>query len=154
MFYVKGNALLSSLSQPSPEQTNSNARVEQQQQDDYNGHHTLSVGKSATWFPLCLFAAIVLSMFSSLYPTLVMSVVFRAQASAVSPDGKPLPPIGNNSNDNVPLVIDCPRLPPREGAKSVRDLRPDDIRLVMGIGDRYVRAIQKRTSCMCMPTSR
>ncbi|KAJ8663321.1 hypothetical protein O0I10_000560 [Lichtheimia ornata] len=65
-----------------------------------------------------------------------MSIVFRAQASAISPDGKPLPPpVGNNSNDNVPLIIDCPRLPPREGAKSVQDLRPDDIRLVMGIGD-------------------
>lgn len=145
MFYVKGNAFLSSLSQPSPEQANCNARVERQQQDYNNGHHILAVGKSATWFPLCLFAAIVLSMFTSIYPTLVMSIVFRAQASAISPDGKPLPPpVGNNSNDNVPLIIDCPRLPPREGAKSVQDLRPDDIRLVMGIGDRYVRAIQKK----------
>lgn len=135
MFYVKGNAFLSSLSQPSPE-VNSNTKVEIQMQD-YNGHHHhfTAIGKSATWFSLCLFSAFVLSMFSSIYPTLAMSVVFRTQASTVSPDGHP-PPTGNNSNASVPLVIDCPRLPPRKGAQSVQDLRPDDIRLVMGIGDR------------------
>ncbi|KAI7882061.1 hypothetical protein K492DRAFT_128088 [Lichtheimia hyalospora FSU 10163] len=63
-----------------------------------------------------------------------MSAIYRAQASAVSPEGQP-PSTGNNSNERVPLIIDCPRLPPREGAQSVKDLRPDDIRLVMGIGD-------------------
>ncbi|KAI8059301.1 hypothetical protein BC940DRAFT_282062 [Gongronella butleri] len=48
---------------------------------------------------------------------------------------------GNNGNNTypvppgVPLAIPCPPLPPRPTPKRVSDLRADDIRAVIGIGD-------------------
>ena len=39
---------------------------------------------------------------------------------------------------NVQSISDCPALPPRKSPpKDVTDLRPDDIKVVAALGDRY-----------------
>ncbi|CAO3609698.1 unnamed protein product [Cunninghamella blakesleeana] len=43
---------------------------------------------------------------------------------------------GRNGNlSNLPLLLSCPQLSPRQTAKSINDLRADDIKVVIGIGD-------------------
>ncbi|KAI9491110.1 hypothetical protein BDB00DRAFT_767667 [Zychaea mexicana] len=63
------------------------------------------------------------------------SVLKTTALAYVDPSGVPA---NNGPNGfDVPLEIGCPRLPSRPdgGAKSVKDLRPDDIKVVIGIGD-------------------
>jgi phospholipase B1 len=49
-------------------------------------------------------------------------------------------PLSNTTINGTEVLLDtkCPFLTPRDGpAQSVQDLRPDDIRIVAGLGDRY-----------------
>ncbi|KAI8147093.1 hypothetical protein BJV82DRAFT_553010 [Fennellomyces sp. T-0311] len=70
-----------------------------------------------------------------------MPLVLEATTLAfVNPAG--IPNNNNNNSFDVPLPLDCPRLTKRSdgGAKTVKDLRPDDIRVVIGIGDSVMAA--------------
>ncbi|ORY97716.1 hypothetical protein BCR43DRAFT_437435 [Syncephalastrum racemosum] len=79
-------------------------------------------------FPVFFVAAILLPSIAALYPFLVIPVLFQPAATANN--------ASQHGNFSVPLGIGCPRLTPRDARPtSVRDLRPDDIRVVMGLGD-------------------
>ena len=155
MFYVKGSTFLSSLSSNPPDRlqennnnNNNNDNTREQRNDNvlsssvtmayyyYDSHAT----KAVESLPFCIIGAAILCMLSVLYTTFLIPTVLRTTALSYN-DSNGFP--GNNNNSNgrgyaVPLEIGCPSLSPRTdgGAKSVKDLRADDIKVVIGIGDR------------------
>lgn len=140
MFYVKGNSYLLSFSKK---------RLDIQQQEEEAAHiidstqqqplnnnnssffsHFLFV--SSDMLPTFLIVASSMSLLAYLYSILMIPMVMTAT----------IPTLVNQTVNatrgiEVPLDIHCPFLTPRaEPIKNVHDLRPDDIRIVMGLGDR------------------
>lgn len=146
MFYVKGNSYLLSFSRK---------RLDIQQQEEEAAHiidttqqqhlnnnssffsHFLFV--SSDMLPTFLIVASSMSLLAYLYSILMIPMVMTAT----------IPTLGNQTANatrgiEVPLDIHCPFLTPRtEPTKNVHDLRPDDIHIVMGLGDRYIKIISR-----------
>ena len=159
MFYVKGSTFLSSLSSNPPDRlqennnnnNNNNNDTGEQRNDNSENGLTSSAGiiyyyydkhatKAVESLPFCIIGASILCMLSVLYTTFLIPAVLRTTALSYA-DSNGLPGNDNNSNGRgyaVPLEIGCTPLSPRTdgGAKSVKDLRVDDIKVVIGIGDR------------------
>lgn len=147
MFYVKGNAFLSALT--SSGTTLMRTSVMRRREDPQRlGNDKQSIvdsinpatvaKKSLDFFPICFLTSMALILIPILCSLMATSKILE---SAISTN------YGDNAGDknssgvignfNVPLAIDCPHLPARKSpSKSVRDLRPDDIRVVAGLGDR------------------
>lgn len=84
--------------------------------------------------PTFLFAASSMLIVTYLYSVLLIPTVMTATIANLKND--PNSTVFNGTAQ-VPLDIKCPFLSPRSSpAQSVRDLRPDDFRIVMGLGDR------------------
>lgn len=102
------------------------------------------VKKSLDFFPVCFFAAVALTLIPILCSVMVTPKLLETTIGTLKNDG-----LGDSgapgANFNVPLAINCPHLHPRKTpARSVRDLRPDDIRVVAGLGDRCVIVCEVR----------
>lgn len=149
MFYVKGAAFLHSFSSPRrPEPVAASATDNNtaaggastsasQLPDSENSSQEEPIQFSAdielafNMFPVFFIAAVSLPLIAALYPFLVIPVLLQSVATTANNN------TSHPGNFSVPLGIDCPRLTPRNSPPtSVRDLRPDDIRIVMGLGDR------------------
>lgn len=98
--------------------------------------------------PVFLILASSMSLLAYIYTILLIPSVMTATIPALSNH------TGNTTEYNgteVPLDIGCPFLKPRDQpAQDVHDLRPDDIKIVMGLGDSVMAAfaakgIQKDT---------
>lgn len=128
MFYVRGKSFISSLSNPPDlvnieegEYTDNPSQIETITPSVIIHCFLLTVDR----LPAFLFAASFMSLIAYLYTLLLIPFVTTV----------PVAPIVNIS---VPLDIGCPQLAPRTTpATSVHDLRPDDIKVVAGLGDRY-----------------
>lgn len=133
MFYVKGNSHILSFSNPLTNQQEEEGLIllTEQQTDtsSFIVHHLL---RSIDMLPAFLVIASSLSLMAYLYTILLIPTVMTAT----------IPMLNNqtlnttNNAINVPIDIGCPFLLPQTVlAKDVHDLRPDDIRIVIGLGD-------------------
>lgn len=139
MFYVKGNSFLLSFSKRldllESNSTSSKERTPLQLQDDKSSSFIshLHLG-GVDMLPVFLVLASSMSLLAYTYTILMIPTVMTATIPALSNH------TGNATGYNgteVPLDIQCPFLKPRnEPVQSVHDLRPDDIKIVMGLGDR------------------
>lgn len=147
MFYVKGNAFLSALT--SSGTTLMRTSVMRRREDPQRlGNDKQSIvdninpatvaKKSLDFFPICFLTSMALILIPILCSLMATSKILESAISTNYDDNAgDKNSSGVIGNFNVPLAIDCPRLPARKSpSKSVRDLRPDDIRVVAGLGDR------------------
>lgn len=127
MFYVKGNSYISSFSNP-PTST----KIEEgKSESDLSLIETITPSiiihcfiSAADRLPVFLFTASFMSLLAYLYTLFLIPIVITV-------------PVTPSNNITVPLDIGCPFLKPRTTpAKSVHDLRPDDIKIIAGLGDR------------------
>lgn len=128
MFYTKGDSYLLSIRETLIQGRNRQDKETQRLYKD-NDHFPSSV---VHFFIACfdnlptfLWMASLLSILSYLYTIFLLPVIMTAAV-----------PSNVTNVFHVPLDIQCPFLTPRAPATSVHDLRPDDIRVVAGIGDR------------------
>ncbi|KAI9301586.1 hypothetical protein BJ944DRAFT_271274 [Cunninghamella echinulata] len=152
MFYVTGQTFISSLADykkytvkttslastsTAPLHTN-----ERNNQVDatvlINGQQKLE--RALTWFPAILILACLLPLLAYLYILLALPEIMKSTNLAFDndPNNNSYNNSNNNSNggaNNLPLILACPTLRPRQPAKSVDDLRADDIKVVIGVGD-------------------
>ncbi|CAO3634601.1 unnamed protein product [Mucor fragilis] len=88
--------------------------------------------------PTFLFAASSMLIVAYLYSVLLIPTVMTATIANLKND--PNNTVFNGTAQ-VPLDIKCPFLTPRSSpAQNVHDLRPDDFRIVMGLGDSVMAA--------------
>lgn len=125
MFYVRGKYFLSSFSDPTTldqiEEGDSISSLQESLTPSIVIHCFIT---AVDILPTFLLAASFMSILAYLYSILLLPLVTTL----------PVDPIVNIS---VPLDIGCPLLKPRSTpAQSVHDLRPDDIKIVAGLGDR------------------
>ncbi|KAG0185992.1 DnaJ (Hsp40), sub C, member 2 [Apophysomyces sp. BC1034] len=125
MFYVKGNTFLSSLS-------TTVRKIDKEERDkkvDQPFKPSLPQRRADMMLHL-LCISVMLSLVSFFY-TLLLLPIFLASLAGVQTTS-----VGNLFNLSLPLNLTCPPLSPRtEPPQSVYDLRPDDIQVIMGIGD-------------------
>lgn len=132
MFYVKGNSHLLSFSNPlanEQREEEGNTLLTEQTIDtsSYIVHNLLG---SIDMLPTFLLVASSMSLVAYLYTILLIPTVMTAT----------LPAPSNTTLNSLP-IISCPALLPRSApAQDVHDLRPDDISIVMGIGDSVMAA--------------
>ncbi|KAG1234511.1 hypothetical protein G6F68_002725 [Rhizopus microsporus] len=124
MFYVRGKYFLSSFSDPTTldqiEEGDSISSLQELLTPSIVIHCFIT---AVDILPTFLLAASFMSILAYLYSILLLPLVTTL----------PVDPIVNIS---VPLDIGCPLLKPRSTpAQSVHDLRPDDIKIVAGLGD-------------------
>jgi phospholipase B1 len=137
MFYVKGKSFLLSFSTEKTPSTSRGAEITQELLDSNTEEKDLSHDSHLYLHTfrnigVLLMVALAMSAISYLYTMLlfptVLSLTLRQN------------PLDNNNGTNTanyPLNIGCPQLQPRESAATnVHDLRPDDIKIVAGVGDR------------------
>lgn len=159
MFYVKGNSFLLSFSKQFDLENNNNSSNSSSKekeriplQENQNGLFTSFIAHLFTggfdMLPVFLILASSMSLLAYIYTILLIPSVMTATIPALSNH------TGNTTEYNgteVPLDIGCPFLKPRDQpAQDVHDLRPDDIKIVMGLGDSVMAAfaakgIQKDT---------
>lgn len=138
MFYVKGKSHLLHLL---PTATTAQENEDEQDltgsieltADTFSStivHYLLSC---VDLLPGFLIMASSMTLLAYIYTLLIIPTVFTAVI-----------PAGNGTMFNgtdVPIDIGCPFLTPRETpAQNVRDLRPDDIKFVIGLGDSVMAA--------------
>ncbi|CEG83532.1 hypothetical protein RMATCC62417_17437 [Rhizopus microsporus] len=124
MFYVRGKYFLSSFSDPTAfdqvEEGDSASSLQKPLTPSVIIHCFIT---AIDILPTFLLAASFMSILAYLYSILLLPLVTTL----------PVDPVVNIS---VPLDIGCPLLKPRSTpAQSVHDLRPDDIKIVAGLGD-------------------
>lgn len=134
MFYVKGNSHLLSFSNP----------LANQQKEEEEGHKLLTERQTDTssfiihhllgcvdMLPAFLVIASSMSLLTYLYTILLIPTVMTATLSMLNNQTQ-----NGTIATNIPVDIGCPFLLPRSTpALDVHDLRPDDISIVIGLGD-------------------
>lgn len=139
MFFVKGKSHLLSFSNPLVTgQTEEDGLVllEESELIDSTSSNIHQLLNSIDMLPTFLLIASSMSLIAYLYTILLIPIVLTAT----------LPPAINNqtiqnaTNATLPNIY-CPALLPRTTpVQNVHDLRPDDIRIVIGIGDSVMAA--------------
>jgi len=145
MFYIKGDSFLLSFSKhpllPLQEQKQQGEEGEALQYLDQHRQDLSSTIIHYFWgcfdmLPKFLFAASTMCIIAYLCSVLLIPTVMTATIANLKND--PNSTVFNGTAE-VPLDIKCPFLSPRTSPpQNVHDLRPDDFRIVMGLGDRYV----------------
>lgn len=148
MFYVKGKAFVLSFSKPPASSAillPISKENQQQQQElvtvssiDDKAKHSSTIlhylWGSIDMLPAFLAIASSMVMIAYLYTVLLLPTVMTATIE--KSQNNTLTKVDNGTE--VPLDTKCPFLKPRDyPPESVHDLRPDDIRIVAGLGDRY-----------------
>jgi hypothetical protein len=95
--------------------------------------------RSLALYPFVLMASAALTTLAYLYMLLLTPMILDSTSKALE-NGT----FGDNNNNNstnntsptIPLDISCPTLTQRPRPQNVSDLRADDIKVVIGIGDR------------------
>jgi hypothetical protein len=143
MFYVKGKSFILSFSnRPTSSDILLSASEEQRQGlvtiNDKETHSSAILHYlwgSIDMLPTFLAAASSMAMIVYFYTVILLPTVMMATIANL--DNTTLSNTTMNGTE-VPLDTKCPLLKPRDApAQSVHDLRPDDIRIVLGLGDRY-----------------
>lgn len=147
MFYIKGESFLLSFSKhpllPTQQQQQERQSLQNPDQTTNNQQDLSSTIIHYFWgcfdmLPTFLFAASSMSIIAYMYSVLLLPTVMTATIAHLKNDTSGNSTVFNGTAE-VPLDIGCPFLTPRSvPAQSVRDLRPDDFRIVMGLGDRQV----------------
>ncbi|RCH81843.1 Methyltransferase-like protein 21A, partial [Rhizopus stolonifer] len=138
MFYAKGHSFVLSFSKPSnsipkeEEQEEKNIGIKEHTTSSFVYHHF--EGNTDTLVAFILFAFSIAIMVY-LYTILLIPTVMTATIAHW--ENRTIPSTGIQ----VPVDIGCPLLKPRTTPpQSVHDLRPDDIRIVAGLGDSVMAA--------------
>lgn len=141
MFYIKGESFLLSFSKqpllPIEEEEEGQAlKYPDQARQDLSSTVIHYFWGCFDMLPTFLFAASSMSIIAYMYSVLLIPTVMTATIANLRNDTS-----GNsivfNGTAEVPLDIGCPFLNPRSSpAQNVHDLRPDDFRIVFGLGDR------------------
>lgn len=156
MFYVTGEAFLSTFSKYNVHSERTAVASESSlgipisptttHQQQHEKSHLPSVTeeqqnteRSLSLYPFVLMTAAVLTSLSYLYTLLLAPLILQATTEALVNGTYPNSTDANTTRPSpLPLVISCPALTPRQAPRSVSDLRADDIKVVIGVGDRYV----------------
>lgn len=136
MFYTKGDAYLLSIKELLIQNCKTHQEdVETQQELSSEKPHIPS--SVVHYFIACfenllmfLWISSLLSILSYIYTILLLPLILTATGA----------PTNTTDAFRVPLDIQCPFLTPRIPPSSVHDLRPDDIRIIAGIGDSVMAA--------------
>lgn len=155
MFYVKGNSYLLSFSKPTKATSPPTAPAQEKdsivQEEEGLVQHQNPIDQTlyhsslihyilgcVDMLPTFLIIASSMSLLTYTYTILMIPTVMTATLPELQALSNTT---ANNNGTEVPLDIGCPFLPPRKNpATSVHDLRPDDIRVVMGLGDSVMAA--------------
>lgn len=134
-YITRAPSSLSSANLCSNESNSSNRRRRNIEMDLIDEQQKLE--KSLNWLPAILIVACLLPLLCYLYILLVLPEIMKStnlvyNNNINSPNGN----ASSNNNSSLPLILSCSSLSPRQTAKTVNDLRADDIKVVIGIGDR------------------
>jgi hypothetical protein len=144
MFYVKGSSYLLSFSKPTLHEKEASAISLEEEEGFVLSHQSPTDQKyhsalvhyllgCVDMLPAFLIIASSMSLLAYTYTILMIPTVMTATIPILNNDTSAT---NGTNGTNVPLDIGCPFLPPRqEKATNVHNLRPDDIRVVIGLGD-------------------